>query len=147
MLPVRDVHILRWFMFIIPMWRGERTVDWKRKCEPKQVYLSCCTVWLCVDLSRTVWQSWIDIDCRSYNQLQWVFQFEWWTQPACGLRHLVGDDPDRWWLSTIDDVSTATNGGSQSDRFTMSYCSEHCITTRIVIYLMLLSVGTVHLFL
>ena len=63
-----------------------------------------------------------------------------------GYGILVGDDPDRWWLSTIDDVSTATNGGSQSDRFTMSICSEHCITTRIVIYLMLLSVGTVHLF-
>ena len=38
-----------------------------------------------------------------------------------GYGILVGDDPDRWWLSTIDDVSTATNGGSQSDRFTMSY--------------------------
>ena len=37
-----------------------------------------------------------------------------------GYGILVGDDPDRWWLSTIDDVSTATNGGSQSDRFTMS---------------------------
>lgn len=33
----------------------------------------------------------------------------------------VGDDPDRWWLSVIDDASTATNGSSQSDRFTMSY--------------------------
>lgn len=30
-----------------------------------------------------------------------------------GYGILVGDDPDRWWLSTIDDVSTATNGGSQ----------------------------------
>lgn len=38
-----------------------------------------------------------------------------------GYGILVGDDPDRWWLSTIDDVSTATNSGSQSDRFTMSY--------------------------
>lgn len=38
-----------------------------------------------------------------------------------GYGILVGDDPDRWWLSTTDDVSTATNGGSQSDRFTMSY--------------------------
>lgn len=38
-----------------------------------------------------------------------------------GYGILVGDDPDRWWLSTIDDVSTATNGGSRSDRFTMSY--------------------------
>ena len=38
-----------------------------------------------------------------------------------GYGILVGDDPDRWWLSTIDDISTATNGGSQSDRFTMSY--------------------------
>ena len=38
-----------------------------------------------------------------------------------GYGILVGADPDRWWLSTIDDVSTATNGGSQSDRFTMSY--------------------------
>ena len=38
-----------------------------------------------------------------------------------GYGILVGDDPDRWWLSTIDDVPTATNGGSQSDRFTMSY--------------------------
>lgn len=38
-----------------------------------------------------------------------------------GYGILVGDDPDRWWLSTIDDVSMATNGGSQSDRFTMSY--------------------------
>lgn len=38
-----------------------------------------------------------------------------------GYGILVGDDPDRWWLSTIDDVSTAINGGSQSDRFTMSY--------------------------
>lgn len=33
----------------------------------------------------------------------------------------VSNDPDRWWLSVIDDTSTATNGGSQSDRFTMSY--------------------------
>lgn len=33
----------------------------------------------------------------------------------------VGNDPDRWWLSVIDDASTATNGSSQSDRFTMSY--------------------------
>ena len=33
----------------------------------------------------------------------------------------VGNDPDRWWLSVIDDVSTATNGSSQWDRFTMSY--------------------------
>ena len=57
-----------------------------------------------------------------------------------GYGILVGDDPDRWWLSTIDDVSTATNGGSQSDRFTCLICSEYCITTRIVIYLMLLSV-------
>lgn len=38
-----------------------------------------------------------------------------------GYGILVGDDPDRWWLSTIDDISTATNAGSQSDRFTMSY--------------------------
>ena len=38
-----------------------------------------------------------------------------------GYGILVGDDPDRWWLSTIDDVSAAINGGSQSDRFTMSY--------------------------
>lgn len=38
-----------------------------------------------------------------------------------GYGILVGDDPDRWWLSTIDDTTTATNGGSQSDRFTMSY--------------------------
>lgn len=33
----------------------------------------------------------------------------------------VGNDPDRWWLSVIDDASTATNGSEQSDRFTMSY--------------------------
>ncbi len=33
----------------------------------------------------------------------------------------VGDDSYRWWLSVIDDASTATNGSSQSDRFTMSY--------------------------
>lgn len=38
-----------------------------------------------------------------------------------GYGILVGDDPRRWWLSIIDDVSTATNGASQSDRFTMSY--------------------------
>ena len=33
----------------------------------------------------------------------------------------IGEDPRRWWLSIIDDTSTATNGASQSDRFTMSY--------------------------
>lgn len=38
-----------------------------------------------------------------------------------GYGILVGDDPDKWWISIIDDTSTATNGGSQSDRFTMSY--------------------------
>lgn len=38
-----------------------------------------------------------------------------------GYGILVGDDPRRWWLSIIDDISTATNGSSQSDRFTMSY--------------------------
>ena len=33
----------------------------------------------------------------------------------------VGDDPDRWWLSIINDGSTSSNGSSQYDRFTMSY--------------------------
>ena len=33
----------------------------------------------------------------------------------------VGYDPDRWWLSVIDDTSSSTNGSSQSDRFTMSF--------------------------
>lgn len=33
----------------------------------------------------------------------------------------IGDDPDKWWISIIDDGSTATNGASQYKRFTMSY--------------------------
>lgn len=33
----------------------------------------------------------------------------------------IGDNIDKWWLSTIGDQSTATNGGSQYKRFTMSY--------------------------
>lgn len=33
----------------------------------------------------------------------------------------IGDNDDKWWISTIGDQSTATNGGSQYKRFTMSY--------------------------
>lgn len=33
----------------------------------------------------------------------------------------VGENPDKWWISIIDDVTSATNGGSQYERFTMSY--------------------------
>lgn len=33
----------------------------------------------------------------------------------------IGDNIDKWWISTIGDQSTATNGGSQYKRFTMSY--------------------------
>ena len=33
----------------------------------------------------------------------------------------IGDNPDKWWISIIDDASTATNGSSQYKRFTMSY--------------------------
>ena len=62
-----------------------------------------------------------------------------------GYGILVGDDPDRWWLSTIDDVSTATNGGSQSDRFTMSYLFRVLYNYKNR-YLLNVSVGTVHLF-
>ena len=34
---------------------------------------------------------------------------------------IIGDNIDKWWLSTIGDQSTATNGGTQYKRFTMSY--------------------------
>lgn len=33
----------------------------------------------------------------------------------------IGEDPDKWWVSIIDDATSATNGGSQYKRFTMSY--------------------------
>ena len=80
----------------------------------------------------------------NYNESS---SFEWWTQPACGLRLF-------WW------ATTRTDGGSLPSTMYLRQlmavlrvtdlpcliCSEHCITTRIVIYLMLLSVGTVHLF-
>ena len=34
---------------------------------------------------------------------------------------IIGDNIDKWWINTIGDQSTATNGGSQYKRFTMSY--------------------------
>lgn len=34
---------------------------------------------------------------------------------------IPNDDPDKWWISSIGDTSTATNGGSQYRKFTMSY--------------------------
>ena len=34
---------------------------------------------------------------------------------------LIPDDPDKWWISSIGDTASATNGGSQYRRFTMSY--------------------------
>lgn len=33
----------------------------------------------------------------------------------------IGDNDDKWWITTIGNQSTATNGGSQYKRFTMSY--------------------------
>ena len=64
-----------------------------------------------------------------------------------GYGILVGDDPDRvvalyhrrMYLRQLMAVLRVTD-------LPCLICSEHCITTRIVIYLMLLSVGTVHLF-
>ncbi len=34
---------------------------------------------------------------------------------------LIPNDPDKWWISSIGDSSSATNGGSQYRKFTMSY--------------------------
>lgn len=34
---------------------------------------------------------------------------------------LIPNDPDKWWISSIGDVSSATNDGSQYQKFTMSY--------------------------
>lgn len=36
----------------------------------------------------------------------------------------ITDNPDKWWISIIGDGSTATNGGGQSQRFTMSYLAR-----------------------
>ena len=33
----------------------------------------------------------------------------------------IGEDEDKWWISIIDDPTSATNGASQYKRFTMSY--------------------------
>lgn len=33
----------------------------------------------------------------------------------------VGDNDDKWWISSIDDATSAINGGEQYERFTMSY--------------------------
>lgn len=33
----------------------------------------------------------------------------------------IGEDPDKWWISIIDDATSATNGGGQYKHFTMSY--------------------------
>ena len=33
----------------------------------------------------------------------------------------IGNDVDKWWISSISDSSTASNGGSQWESFTMSY--------------------------
>ena len=33
----------------------------------------------------------------------------------------IGEDIDKWWITMIDDATSATNGGSQYKRFTMSY--------------------------
>lgn len=38
-----------------------------------------------------------------------------------GDGNLIGDNIDKWWITTIGDKSTATNGASQYQRFTMSY--------------------------
>ena len=32
----------------------------------------------------------------------------------------IGEDIDKWWITMIDDATSATNGGSQYKRFTMS---------------------------
>lgn len=63
-----------------------------------------------------------------------------------GYGILVGDDPDRWWLSTMTMYLRQLMAVLRVTDLPCLICSEHCITTRIVIYLMLLSVGTVHLF-
>jgi len=34
---------------------------------------------------------------------------------------LIPNDPDKWWISAIGDVASATNSGDQYRRFTMSY--------------------------
>ena len=34
---------------------------------------------------------------------------------------LIPNDPDKWWISSIGDTSSATNSGSQYRKFTMSY--------------------------
>lgn len=34
---------------------------------------------------------------------------------------LIPNDPDKWWISSIGDTSSATNGGGQFRKFTMSY--------------------------
>ncbi len=36
----------------------------------------------------------------------------------------IGEDTDKWWLSIIGDGTTASNGGSQWKRFTMSYLAR-----------------------
>ena len=33
----------------------------------------------------------------------------------------IPNDPDKWWISSIGDTASATNGGSQYRKFTMSY--------------------------
>ncbi|WP_290539987.1 TonB-dependent receptor [Alistipes sp.] len=34
---------------------------------------------------------------------------------------IIPEDPDKWWISSIGDISSATNSGQQYKRFTMSY--------------------------
>ena len=34
---------------------------------------------------------------------------------------LIPNDPDKWWISSIGDATSATNSGDQYNRFTMSY--------------------------
>lgn len=33
----------------------------------------------------------------------------------------IGDNDDKWWITSIDDATSAINGGEQYERFTMSY--------------------------
>lgn len=40
-------------------------------------------------------------------------------KPGYGIP--IGDNPNKWWISIIDDATSATNGGSQYESFTMSY--------------------------
>ena len=147
MLPVRDVHILRWFMFIIPMWRGGKNGWLKEKVWTKAslplLLHSLTMCWLISDSLAIMDWHWLPV-------LQPItMSLPVWVVDAASLRATAF-----WW------ATTRTDGGSLPSTMYLRQlmavlrvtdlpcliCSEHCITTRIVIYLMLLSVGTVHLF-